>query len=95
MEHMCICNICAGLKEAKRGHGMPWSWSYRQLRVAQCGCWELKLGPLEKCPSSESSFRSYFIIFKEHNWILKKREWMLKLLLFSFLSNTYIKTICT
>lgn len=38
------------LVETRRGHQIPWSWSYKRLWAAWAGCWELDLGPLEEQP---------------------------------------------
>ena len=32
-------------KDSKRGHRIPWSWSYRRCE-SPCGCWESNPGPL-------------------------------------------------
>lgn len=34
--------------EIRRRHHVPWSWSYRQLRAAWHGYWDLNMGSLKK-----------------------------------------------
>ena len=36
--------------EARRGHQIPWSWSYSCLWGNGCGCWDLNSGPLQEQP---------------------------------------------
>lgn len=41
----CPCKLQAPV-EAMRRHGIPYSWSNRQLSATQSGCWELHSAPL-------------------------------------------------
>lgn len=48
---VCVCahNMCMHVpKEVKRGYGVPWSWSCKELWAIQLGCWDPNLGPLEE-----------------------------------------------
>jgi hypothetical protein len=48
-ESMCICiciHDCRYLQRPKDCQ-MPWSWGYRQLWAAHCGCWELSSDPFQ------------------------------------------------
>lgn len=46
--HVCPCTMCiSSAKEARRGCGIPWNWSYIWLQ-ATMGCWYAHLGSLEK-----------------------------------------------
>ena len=47
------------LEEARRGRHVPWSGTYRQLRAAQHGCWDLNSGPLE----AQYAFVCLFVCF--------------------------------
>lgn len=50
LNHMYVCGslVCLVTREARRGHWIPWDWSYRWLWAAMpCGCWESKSGFLE------------------------------------------------
>ena len=60
---VCVGFLCGYLHvsamptESRRGHQIPWSWSYRILWAIWCGCWELNPSPLrgEKRPIWASS----------------------------------------
>jgi hypothetical protein len=36
-------HVYEGPEEARKGHQMPWNWSYRMS--SQCGYWKMSLGP--------------------------------------------------
>lgn len=47
---VCVClhvHVCLVAKEAKRGHWVPWKWSYRQLWLS-LWCWEPSSGPRQE-----------------------------------------------
>lgn len=44
---MSVSLVCLVPAEVRRGCHVPWTWSYRQLRAAQCRCWDPNSGPLE------------------------------------------------
>jgi hypothetical protein len=55
-----------GTRRGQKRELDPWSWSYRQLWTAQSGCWELKLGPLEKQEgllTTELSLQFHLFVF--------------------------------
>lgn len=48
---VCVCahNMCMQVpKEAKRGYGIPWSWSCKELWAIRLGCWDPNWDPLEE-----------------------------------------------
>lgn len=45
--YVSLCKYMQVLREARRGHQIPWSWSLRQLRTTSCECWEPKSNPKE------------------------------------------------
>jgi hypothetical protein len=47
--YVCLSAMCVPVStEARKGHWIPWNWSYWQMRAVCLGCWELNSGPLEE-----------------------------------------------
>lgn len=47
-DSLCVCHIYWVPKEARSGHCLSWSWSFRCLWGAQYVCWKLNSYPLEE-----------------------------------------------
>lgn len=48
--YICMCAACVqccGSQKCRRGHQIPYGWSYIEL---SCRCWEVNLGPLKEHP---------------------------------------------
>lgn len=56
---MFVLHMCAEPAEIRRGHGIPWSGPTKSYEPPH-GCWESKLGPLEK----HLHLSSLLLIFK-------------------------------
>lgn len=52
LSHYCVCTCHNAGTFARRGHQMPWNWSYSWLSVAMqvLGIWDSNPGSLEQQP---------------------------------------------
>lgn len=73
MIYIFVClSVCTWMlvpSEARFGHWVPWSWSYRSLKVNQCGYLGIKFGFCRRAVrllTPERSFQPLFIVLRQH-----------------------------
>lgn len=57
--------MCVQVPEARRGHQIPWRWSYRWLWATWGRCWESNLGPYKR---TKLFFQPLFSLLCRGNW---------------------------
>lgn len=68
---LCVCIYVWVPKETRRGHWIPWSWSYRRWSTIRYECWEPTLGPWKEQPTllpTEPSLQALSYKINEHFW---------------------------
>lgn len=80
---MCLCHVCAVPQEGRRGHRIPWGWSYRELWAAM-RVLGMKPRSSRRAGRAHKCFRQHLHFIFKHvpalefrdSFLIYKKQWL-------------------